>query len=129
MLYEINLIKNLEIKMQLGLVFDQAEIQSKLTKLLEVYSQNQARMQAQEDMDVDDEDYKPDLSPYYWAIKELLLFFCTPDCMDTFAENNTEPIKTVLTRAKATGADDFILFLNAVVKADLDNESEVEGET
>ena len=38
LIYEIRLVLNLEIKSNLGLMFDLAEVQSKLLKLLQVYA-------------------------------------------------------------------------------------------
>ena len=102
-----------------------AEVQSKLTKLLEVYAENQIQMTSSDAL----ADYKADATPYFSGIKEILLFFCTEDCLDTFGENQTQAVRKVLSHPRASVADDFIMFLKAVVKADLDNESEVEGET
>ena len=49
--------------------------------------------------------------------------------MDTFAENNTKLIQEVLQNPRISNSDDFIIFLHAVVRADLANESEVDGES
>jgi len=48
--------------------------------------------------------------------------------MDTFGENNTDDINKVLCNPMVSNSDDFVIFLHLVVKADLENESEVEGE-
>lgn len=108
-------------------MFDMAEVQSKLIKLLELYSENLLRVSDQARLET--EDFIPDASPYFDGMKDILLFFCSEDCMDTFGENNTAAINKVLDHPRVSRSDDFVIFLHAVVRADLANESEVEGES
>ena len=126
--YEIQLVLNLGIKQQLRLMFDMAEIQSKLLKLTQVYAANLKRRADPEGQALT-EDFVPDAAPYFEGIKPILLFFCSVDCMDTFAENNSKLIEEVLKNPTVSNSEDFIIFLHAVVRADLANESEVEGES
>jgi hypothetical protein len=120
--YEIQLIQQLEIKRDLGLVFDMAEVQSKLTRLLEEYAANLKQGAQASD------EYQKDLTPYFSNTRSIFQFFTNEACLDSFAENNYQVIQRVLQSPDVSNAHDFVIFLHLAVKADLANESEVEGE-
>ena len=95
--YEINLIMQLEIKRDLGLMFDNAEVQSKLVKLLELYDQHlSGRLTDAKQPKNEEGEFKIDVSTYFSGIKPILNFFATEACMDAFAENNYKVIQRIL---------------------------------
>ena len=127
--YEINLIQNLDIRSDLSLMFDSSEISSKLLKMVQIYSENlNYKLKNYQGDDMNFEEHQRDASVYFEGIKSILTFYASEDCMDSFGENNTSLIQNVLQNPNISNSCDLIIFLHLVVKADLANESEVEGE-
>ena len=128
--YEINLITQMSIRRDLNLLFDSGTILSLLQKLLDVYSANLERNAKRAAGSLEpEEDEKKDMAAYFDDSKVILEFFADEACMNSFGENNTQLIKKTLSDPMTSNSEDFIIFLHKVVQADLDNESEVEGET
>lgn len=128
--YEISLITQMSIKRELNLLFDSGTTLSLLQKLLDVYSANleQNAKRAAGKLE-DDEEQLKDTAAYFENCKAILEFYADEACMNSFGENNTQLIKRTLSDPMTSNSEDFIIFLHKVVQADLDNESEVEGET
>ena len=120
----------MSIKRELNLLFDSGTTLSLLQKLLDVYSANLERNAKRAAGELDSEEaQKKDTTAYFDDCKPILEFFADEACMNSFGENNTQLIKKTLSDPATSNSEDFIIFLHNVVQADLDNESEVEGET
>ena len=119
----------MSIKNDLNMLFDNGTILSLLKKLLDVYWENLDQNAKRRADTLDEKDAKPDTAPYFDKCKLILEFFADDDCMNSFGENNTSLIRKTLSDPTTSNSEDFIIFLSDVVKADLADESEVEGET
>jgi len=127
--YEISLISQMSIKNDLNLLFDNGTMLSLLKKLLDVYWANLEQGTKRAGGKLEEDDSRPDAVLYFVNCKPILEFFADDECMNALGENNTELIRKILSDPTVSNSEDFIIFLSDVVRADLADESEVEGET
>ena len=119
----------MSIKNDLNLLFDTGTVLSLLKKLLDVYWANLEQDTKRAGGELEEGESRPDTVAYFVNCKPILEFFADDGCMNALGENNTELIRKILSDPKVSNSEDFVIFLSDVVRADLADESEVEGET